>query len=73
VGDVGGSAGAGGAQCERESDGRKRTRRAHDAGVYQVAQPGEGYLSRERFFLIEKACAGINFMIGCRSCAVLAL
>jgi exosortase K len=26
-------------------------------------QPGEGYLSRERLFLIEKACAGINFMI----------
>ena len=26
-------------------------------------EPGEGYLSRERFFLIEKACAGINFMI----------
>lgn len=26
-------------------------------------EPGEGYLSRERLFLIEKACAGINFMI----------
>jgi exosortase K len=26
-------------------------------------EPGEGYLSREHFFLIEKACAGINFMI----------
>ena len=26
-------------------------------------EPGEGYLSRERFFVIEKACAGINFMI----------
>ena len=24
---------------------------------------GQGYLSRERFFVIEKACAGINFMI----------
>ena len=24
---------------------------------------GEGYLSRERFFLIAKVCAGINFMI----------
>lgn len=26
-------------------------------------EPGQGYLSRERFFLIEKACAGINFMV----------
>jgi exosortase K len=26
-------------------------------------EPAEGYLSRERFFVIEKACAGINFMI----------
>jgi exosortase K len=26
-------------------------------------QPGEGYLSREHLFLIEKSCAGINFMI----------
>ena len=26
-------------------------------------QPGEGYLSRERLFLIEKSCAGINFMV----------
>jgi len=26
-------------------------------------EPGQGYLSRERLFLIEKACAGINFMI----------
>ncbi len=26
-------------------------------------EAGEGYLSRERMFLIEKACAGINFMI----------
>ena len=28
-----------------------------------VMQPGEGYFSRERLFLIEKSCAGINFMI----------
>jgi exosortase K len=28
-----------------------------------VLVPGEGYLSRERLFLIEKSCAGINFMI----------
>ena len=26
-------------------------------------EPGQGYLSRERLFLIEKSCAGINFMI----------
>lgn len=26
-------------------------------------QPGEGYLSTERMFLIEKSCAGINFLI----------
>ena len=25
--------------------------------------PGEGYFSRDRLFLIEKSCAGINFMI----------
>jgi len=25
--------------------------------------PGEGYFSREHLFLIEKSCAGINFMI----------
>lgn len=32
-------------------------------GVPFTLQPGEGYLSRERLFLIEKSCAGINFMI----------
>ena len=26
-------------------------------------QPGEGYFSRDRLFLIEKSCAGINFLI----------
>jgi exosortase K len=26
-------------------------------------QPGEGYLARERMFLIEKSCAGVNFII----------
>ena len=25
--------------------------------------PGEGYVSHERLFLIEKSCAGINFMV----------
>jgi exosortase K len=28
-----------------------------------VAAPGEGYFSPDRLFLIEKSCAGINFMI----------
>jgi exosortase K len=32
-------------------------------GVPFEWEPGQGYLSRERFFLIAKACAGINFMI----------
>jgi exosortase K len=32
-------------------------------GVSFTFQPGEGYLSREHLFLIEKSCAGINFMI----------
>lgn len=26
-------------------------------------QPGEGYFSRRRMFLIEKSCAGVNFII----------
>jgi exosortase K len=32
-------------------------------GVSFTAVPGEGYFSAERMFLIEKACAGVNFMI----------
>lgn len=32
-------------------------------GATFAMQPGEGYFSRERLFLIEKSCAGINFMI----------
>lgn len=32
-------------------------------GTAFSAVPGEGYFSRERLFLIAKACAGINFMI----------
>ena len=32
-------------------------------GIAFTAVPGEGYFSAERMFLIEKACAGINFMI----------
>lgn len=33
------------------------------AGATFAFEPGEGYLSRERLFLIEKSCAGINFMV----------
>ena len=32
-------------------------------GAAFVFERGEGYLSRDRLFLIEKSCAGINFMI----------
>ena len=32
-------------------------------GTVFAMTPGEGYFSREHLFLIEKACAGINFMI----------
>src|SRR5262245_31032725 len=32
-------------------------------GATFAMQPGEGYFSREHLFLIEKSCAGINFMI----------
>jgi exosortase K len=32
-------------------------------GVPFEWESGQGYLSRERLFLIEKACAGLNFMI----------
>jgi exosortase K len=33
------------------------------SGVSFMLQPGEGYFSREHLFLIEKSCAGVNFMI----------
>jgi exosortase K len=33
------------------------------AGARFAFEPGEGYLSRDRLFLIEKSCAGINFMV----------
>ena len=36
-------------------------------------QGGEGYFSRERLFLIEKSCAGINFMIAAFGMLMLAL
>ena len=32
-------------------------------GTTFAREPGEGYFSKERLFLIEKSCAGINFMI----------
>jgi exosortase K len=32
-------------------------------GAEFTATPGEGYFSRERLFLIEKSCAGVNFMV----------
>jgi exosortase K len=32
-------------------------------GAAFALEPGTGYLSRERLFVIEKSCAGINFMI----------
>ena len=32
-------------------------------GARFALAPGEGYFSREHLFLIEKSCAGINFMI----------
>jgi exosortase K len=36
-------------------------------------QPGEGYLSRERLFLIEKSCAGVNFMVAAFGMMVITL
>jgi exosortase K len=35
--------------------------------------PGEGYVSHERLFLIEKSCAGINFMIAAFGMLVFAI
>ena len=42
-------------------------------GTTFAPEPGEGYLSRDRMFVIEKACAGINFMIAAFAMLVLAL
>src|SRR5688500_19827996 len=36
-------------------------------------QPGEGYFSRDRLFLIEKSCAGINFMVAAFGMVVFAV
>ena len=38
-------------------------RLAGGTAVGFVAEPGTGYLCRERMFLIGKSCAGLNFMI----------
>jgi exosortase K len=42
-------------------------------GVAFTAVPGEGYFSAERMFLIEKACAGVNFMIAAFAVVAFAL
>jgi exosortase K len=42
-------------------------------GAAFAAAPGEGYVSHERLFLIEKSCAGINFMIAAFGMVVFAL
>jgi exosortase K len=36
-------------------------------------QPGEGYVSRDHMFLIEKSCAGVNFMIAAFGMLLVAL
>ena len=40
-------------------------------GSHFEFEPGAGYLSREHFFLIEKPCAGVNFMIAAIAMLVL--
>lgn len=42
-------------------------------GVTFTPVPGEGQFSRDRLFLIEKSCAGINFMIAAFGMLVVAL
>ena len=42
-------------------------------GATFTMAPGEGYVSRERLFLIEKSCAGVNFMIAAFGTLVFAL
>jgi len=42
-------------------------------GTTFAPEAGEGYLSRERMFVIEKACAGVNFMIAAFGMLALAL
>ncbi len=42
-------------------------------GVSFQLEAGAGYLSRERLFLIEKSCAGVNFMIAALGMSTFAL
>jgi exosortase K len=42
-------------------------------GATFTFQSGEGYFARDRLFLIEKSCAGINFMIAAFGMLVFAL
>jgi exosortase K len=42
-------------------------------GAAFVAVPSEGYVSHERLFIIEKSCAGINFLVAAFGMLVLAL
>jgi exosortase K len=42
-------------------------------GVSFEMQAGEGYFSRDRLFLIEKSCAGVNFVIAAFGMLTLAL
>ena len=41
-------------------------------GTAFVAVPGEGYVSHARLFVIEKSCAGVNFMIAAFALVVIA-
>jgi len=42
-------------------------------GTAFVAVPSEGFVSRERMFVIEKSCAGINFLVAAFGMLVVAL
>lgn len=42
-------------------------------GTSFAAVPSEGYVSRERLFVIEKSCAGINFLVAAFGVIVFAL
>ena len=42
-------------------------------GTAFVAVPSEGYVSHERLFVIEKSCAGINFIVAAFGLVVFAL
>jgi exosortase K len=43
------------------------------SGATFTVAPGEGYIAHERLFLIEKSCAGVNFMIAAFGMVVFAL